>query len=193
MKYELSGTSFKKGIIFLSGRGKKYTTWNVTENGKYIGLEEMFRKRCNTCLVEFDPEDDIYYNKHFETENIADIPKLLDERTVLDPLIAILDPNVKWFVVTHSYGSYFASLLPKSLIHGMVLIDPVSTNLLMFKFTIPIVVHLNILPNNTDRICDWTTVTNYHNKSAIIVHYDIGHMIHWSQPGKIQHSIENIL
>lgn len=188
MKYEIFNKGFKKGIIFLSGRGKKYTTWNVTENGKKIGLEEVFRKRCNTCLVEFDTEDEIYYNKYID----GSID--LDESSIVNPLIEVLDRNVKWFVMAHSYGSYFASLLPKSLIHGIILIDPVSVNLSAFeRFTVPIIVHVNIIPNDTTRICDWTSITNYNNKSAVLVYYEIGHMIHWKQPGKIQNSLENIL
>lgn len=190
MKYEVFNKGFKKGIIFLSGRGKKYDTWNVTENGKIIGLEENYRKRCNTCLVEFDVEDEIYYDKYID--NVLE--PVDQEASILNRLIEVLDNKVKWFVVAHSYGSYFASLLPKVLIHAFILIDPVSVNFLTFKnFTVPIIVHLDIGSDDTKRISNWTSVTNYNNKSAVIVYYQIGHMIHWKQPGKIQNTLDNIL
>ena len=59
-------------------------------------------------------------------------------------------------------GSYFASLLPSSLIHGIVLINPVSANLSAFKkFKIPIIVHLDVQTNETERIEVWSAVTGY--------------------------------
>ena len=191
MKYEIvNDGGFKKGIIFLSGRGKDLNNWNITETGKYIGLEEFFRKRCATCRVSFDAADEVICNKY--NNNGCIIEQLIGDETLL-PLLSILDRKIKWYIVAHSAGSYFTTLFPAEIVQGILLVDPSFFNMTAFiNFKVPLVVHLNIHPNDTQRITDWMPFTKHHNKSTIIVH-TCGHMIHWEQPGKIQASIEQLL
>lgn len=117
MKFEFSSSDqgFRKGILFLSGRGKLVESWNQTSTGKIVDLEADFRKRVQTCSVEFDEND------------LEGYQGVLQEDRTLAPLIERLNPKVKWLVVAHSMGVYFASLLPENLLSGMILIDPVRT------------------------------------------------------------------
>lgn len=127
MKFEFYGTDkgFRKGILFLAGRGKPLSSFNITSTRKEISIEESFRKRCQTCLVEFDEED------------LGGYRGTLENAITMEPLIEKMDPKVKWIVAASSMGAYFASLLPEEIILGMVLIDPVTRlfrNTLEFLF-----------------------------------------------------------
>ncbi len=175
MRFEFHSADrgFRKGLLFLSGRGKSIQSWNVTSTGKVIDLEKGFRERAQTCLVEFD-ESDLTAFWRLKNDGVR------EEDQTLSPLIAELDPKVQWLVVGSSLGGYFASLLPQTLLSGLILIDSV-TALVRTDFRVPVRVHLAI---DNERIPDfpfWERVTAYHSRSAVIVH--------WDHPGKIRESL----
>lgn len=182
MKFEFQAADqgFRKGILFLAGRGKPLSSFNITSTGKKINLEEVFRKRCVTCSVEFDEEDLLGYQGAIESD------------TTMEPLLKQFDPKVKWVVVASSMGAYFASLLPEKIISGMILIDPV-TRLIRKDSKIPVHVHLKLTPNHQPDFEFFSKITSYHSHSNIIVHWNASHMIHWDHPGKIIVSIEQFL
>jgi len=167
---------FKKGIVFLSGRGKPLDNFNITSTGKVIDLEKMFRGRVETCLVEFDEKDYEIYSKEVEYRFPDDL----------------LNPRVKWRVVAHSMGAWFAFKLPQELITGMILIDPVS-KLTDQQLKIPIRIHLAMTESGRNDIEFFSRLTAYHSDSAVIIHWGSSHMIHWDQPGKIASSIKFLI
>lgn len=186
MKFEFSSADqgFKKGVLFLSGRGKSIQSWNQTSTGKTINLESDLRKRVQTCSVEFD-ETDLEGYLQAKVGN----PQ---EDTTLTPLIQRLDPKVKWLVVAHSMGAYFASLLPEKLLSGIILIDPVRT-LVRTDFKTPVRVHLKVDPESSLDFELFSKLTAYHSHSALIVHWGSSHMIHWDHSDKIRVSIDELL
>lgn len=183
MKFELHPGNFRRGVLFLSGRGKSLDNFNQTSTGKRIGLEENLRKRAQTCLVEFDQKDEAIYLSFKENGTLHEPPLTL--------LIEALDPKVKWVVVASSMGAYFASFLPEHLILGYVLIDPVHCP--PFHPRLPIQLHLALTPDRKINYEGYDRLTSYHSKSAIIVHWNRSHLIHWDEPAKITVSITLLL
>ena len=181
-KFHSRERGFRKGLLFLSGRGKSYSSWNETSTGKVIDLEVGFRERVQTCLVEFEGGDLEGYEK-LKTGNS------IENDSTMDELVSNLDPKVKWVVMASSMGAYFASLLPESLLSGVILIDPVTT-LSRADFKVPVRVHLKLDQETEPNFEFWDRITAYHSRSAVIVHWGASHLIHWGQPGKIRASIE---
>lgn len=181
MKYELHSQEqgFRKGLLFLSGRNKTIQSWNVTSTGKRIDLEMAFRKRVQTALVEFDEVDLSGYHQG-------------GPDYTLEPLLSQLDPRVEWLVVASSLGAYFASLLPERLLLGMILIDP-PARLARIDFKLPIRVHLKANTESMPDFAFWNRITSYNARSAVVVHWEASHLIHWDRPGKLRASIEELL
>ena len=176
IEFHSSEKGFRKGLLFLSGRGKMIESWNVTSTGKKIDLELGFRERAQTALVEFDEKDyELYLTG-------GDAPDLIEQ----------LDPKVKWVVVASSMGGYFASLLPEKLLLGILIIDS-PPRLSRTDFKVPVRVHLKVTAEVKPDFDFWDQVTSYNAKSEVVVHWDASHLIHWDQPGKIRTSIEELL
>jgi hypothetical protein len=176
MKFELHSTDrgFRKGIIFLAGRGKTMESFNTTSTNKTINLELDFRTQVQTCLVEFD-EDDV---------NLDSNP--------MAPLITALDLSIKWIIVASSIGAYFAEFIPLKLISGVVLIDPGETSM-RTDYQCPVHIHVAISDPVSSNFALYAKMTAYNARSAVIVHYEASHLIHWSAPGKIRESIKWLL
>ena len=171
MKYEIHADDqgFRKGILFLSGKGKSLNNFNITSTGKNISLETQFRKRVQTCLVEFDETD------------------LENRELVMKKLTELIDPKLKWYVVAHSLGCSFAIELES--ITAMILVDP-SKLTLGKEIRIPVHVHVRLSRESFDVL---DRITGYNANSAIILHCKASHMIHWDEPGKIASSINSLL
>jgi len=104
----------KNTVIFFNGFRKQCTTWNITETGKPINIEERIRKNNNTILIDFQEEDykqsipDM--SEHIYTMIINSYPDLLRNVTI----------------VGHSYGCFYALYLAeKYRILKILLIEPV--------------------------------------------------------------------
>ena len=113
MKFETHLSQFGCHIIFLHGLMKTGTSWNVSEFGLNLGIEEFFRKISSTTLVSFELSD--YNSKSTEISN-----------QIYSYLIETDQKMKRLIIVGHSVGGLYAmklaELYPK-LVNGLILID----------------------------------------------------------------------
>lgn len=190
-------------VIFINGYNKNSTTWNITEHGKNIGVETQVSKKVNTILLSLDPSD-----------YIDTIPNLCTKihNLVRDYI------RKKVVLVTHSYGCFIAyglnNLFPKIYNH-MTLIDPTMKDNNYYEYllsksndtihkskldnwdSIPSSVNINTIlrihinvGESIEKIKYYDKMTNKNCASKLIVHYNVGHMIHYKRSG---HIISDIL
>lgn len=208
----------KNTVIFFNGFRKQYTTWNITETGKQINIEERIRKNHNTILIDFQEEDykqsipDM--SEHIHTMLINSHPDLLRNVTI----------------VGHSYGCFYALYLAeKYRILKILLIEPVikSPSYLEYiinrsvvskmplefntvevcainnydmlptgeniKSRVIVRIHVNCDNEEIKHLKEYSLLTNKNTKSRLVVHYKKSHMIHYTQADVILNSITELL
>lgn len=103
----------KKNVLFIQGFLKSYSTWNTTESGKNIGIENSIQAFATTIMIDFDRVDYLLPNH--------DLCQIIQSKLEEIGLYSNLT------IVCHSYGSFIAiglaELNPK-IINGIVFIDP---------------------------------------------------------------------
>lgn len=106
--------SHKSVVIFIHGFQKDPSTWNITEHGKAVGIEETVRKVSATVLVHL--KDDDY---------VRPVPEVSAE--LFDDILSKIPKIGKIIIVAHSFGAFYAlsmaNLYPKQ-IHALLLLDP---------------------------------------------------------------------
>ena len=211
MKIIINFNNFKNTVIFIHGFNKDASSWNCTSNGKDINIESNLAKTRNTVMVELD--DTSYSKSITEISNmiISNIDIINDK--ILKTAIV---------VVGHSFGGFYAmklSAIYHNLFNKILLIDPcvktesyceylkttenrfsdlsdfpgsLTDHTNIHNKTI-VVIHFNYVEDNIDKILFYSKLTNKNTKSKLILHNDVGHMIHWLIPGTIIQSINELI
>lgn len=201
--------NYKKSVLFIHGYNKKGEQWNITEFGKEIGIESHIRKTHNTILVTLDDKDylscisdvslEIYENiKHlnntkficvthsygaiFATDMAIKYPNLFYS-------IIMLDPTIK----SDDLLKYYKSLEYNEKNQFKIDNFEKLPNYLEIPRNIIIKIHLNI-DNNTDisTIIKYDASTKLNMKSRLMIHANIGHMIHYKIPHVVIDTIKSI-
>lgn len=193
MKLVFSDTSYKTSIIFFHGFRRSYDDFNPVQ-----------KSLSNFNFIEVSLNDEDY---------IKPIPKLCEE------LMRSLPQNQKTVIIAHSQGCFYAIELAKiypECFCKLLLIDPTSKDHEYFKllqnsiedpvqkqklenwdeipsgldlsFKVIVYIHLNI-KDTVDKIVYFDQITNKNIKSRLIVHYNVGHMIHQKLTAVIAQSI----
>mgnify|MGYP001243237282 CR=1 FL=1 len=107
--------SHKYIVIFIHGFNKNSSSWNKTDSGKIINIEETIKKKATTVLI--DLFEDIY------SEPIPEIANKL-----YNNIKSSIPKMGKIIIVAHSYGAFYALSLAQSNhehIYGILLLDPI--------------------------------------------------------------------
>ena len=218
MKLIINNLFNKTTVVFIPGLRKKYTDFDITDNGKIINVAATMAKTCNTIIIALDDDD---YKK-----SVPDVAKEMYNKIVSNDIT-----KTKMIIVTHSYGFFYAVQLAEidgSMFNKLLLIDPPaktdrllsrlkndamftvenSTEYIMvknfdllptgqnLKSKIIARVHLNIntsLPKEMmEKIAYFNRLANKNVKSRLIVHSDVSHMIHYQIPDVIVDSIKDL-
>lgn len=107
-------TQIRKGLIlFLHGFLKDTSTWNVTESGKSILIQEQLSKKYATGLVQFEEHDYLKPVTMVSEELYIELSKL--------------NIKCKITIVAHSLAAFYAICLVRDhqdIIKAVILIDP---------------------------------------------------------------------
>lgn len=199
-------------IVFICGFMKGVETWNVTEKGKKICIEEHFSGKYKTMMVSMQERE--YLNNSFD----AVCTELLGNLN--------LSGYKNICVVAHSYGAFYAvriaGVYPKC---KLLLLDPTlkgdvfkrylilkkdamsvhklsiydqlpSLTALTQKTVVYIHYCINDKGTSSDILGDIITSAKSCNKnvnSNAFVHYDWSHMIHYQHPQRVIGDIEKLL
>lgn len=189
-----------KTVVFIHGFRKEATSWNITSTGKLIQIQENIAKNSNTVLIQMTEEDYMLSVTHV----VERIKKLLDSRNDI-------------ILVTHSIGSLYAVKLAElypDIFKKLLLIDPtiktpkyhaylMNENRLVHYDDLPeglnlpakviVRIHFDYNLESTYNIPYYNKMTNKNVKSRLILHNNIGHMIHWKIPHVIIDSINEMI
>jgi hypothetical protein len=193
----------KYGVVFIHGLNKTPETWNRTEFGKEIDVEQTIRNKADTILV-----------------SVPDYT--ISPKEVMGPIVEQIRANPKkWIIVCHSLGVIHGNELLKHNLHivGMVIIDPTPLNteyldlirdrgwndivdyctheLVTPAPSIELSIHLNYdeeLPDAFARhIGYYRRFVGANDRSKIVIHPGKGHMIHYTDAPKIIRAITDML
>lgn len=106
--------SIKSVVVFIHGFRKDSSTWNRTDSGKVIGIEESVRKVASTVLVDLKNDD---YVRPIHEVSVV----------VFDEILSKVSKISKIIIVAHSYGAFYAISIAKlypQRIHALLLLDP---------------------------------------------------------------------
>jgi hypothetical protein len=191
------------GVVFIHGYGKSSDTWNISEYGKVIGIENSIRVVMDTITITVD---DYTSSPALITSSI--IHKMENSQN-------------KWIIVCHSLGVIhgFELLKHSRNIAGICLIDPTpldeiyinvcrdrgwndiadycSNNKVSIHPSIRVSIHFdyneNIPENLARQVKYYKPLIGPNDKSKIIIHPGKGHMIHYTDAPKIIASIMSIV
>lgn len=212
MRIIFNYNKFKTTLLFIHGFGKDISSWNTTQSGKSIKFEETLSKTANTILIEFKNED---YEKSM-SDKINEIYSLITD--FLKTQMIIIAHSYGCF-----YALLLAEKYPKVFNKLLLLDPTVKNNDYLLQLEkaakgtaedsiecakldrfpslpsgeglpsqIIVRVHLNIT-DDIKKIVSLNSLTNKNVKSRLTVHYDIGHMIHWSIPNTIIDSVKELI
>jgi pimeloyl-ACP methyl ester carboxylesterase len=201
--------NYKKSVLFIHGFNKKGDQWNITEFGKEIGIESHIRKTHNTILLSLDDKDyltpisdvsiEIYENiKHLSNTKFICVTHsygaifatyMAIKYPTLFHSIIMLDPTIK----TNNLLKYFKSLEYNEKTQYKIDNFDKLPNYLEIPKNIIIKIHLNI-DDNTDinKIIKYDALIKLNMKSRLMIHANIGHMIHYKIPHIIIDTIKSI-
>jgi len=196
----------KNTVVFIHGFQKDTYSWNYNSKNKPILIEETLAKSNNTVLIQMNQED--YMMTTTEASN-----KIYEQLT--DYL------NTKITLVTHSLGSFYALKLAElypNTFKKLLLIDPTIKTPEYFEYIssqpldnnklknyhdlptgltlspkIIVRIHFDYNPDIIHKIPYYNKMTNKNTKSRLILHDNIGHMIHWKIPHVIIDSINEMI
>jgi len=106
--------SYKSVVVFIHGFQKDPSTWNRTESGKVINIEETIRNSSATILVHL--KDDDYIRSVYDV-SMELFKEILSKVSKLGKII----------IIAHSYGAFYALSMAKlypQRIHALLLLDP---------------------------------------------------------------------
>lgn len=200
---------FKNTIVFISGFRKDNSSWNYDSKNKPLLIEETLSKVANTVLIEFTDDDyklpvsqvsEQFYERlrEFSSTNIVLVAhsigsfytlKLSKIDSHLFQKILLIDPTIK----TPEYLEYLKSFSEDPVKEKQVanFDDLPDVNNISTKTVVRI--HFDYNDDMTSKIPYFYKLTNKNAKSRLIMHYKIGHMIHWNIPGVIIDSIKEFL
>ena len=213
MKLIANFNKFRNTIVFIHGFRKNAYYWNEDEKGKQLLIERYLSKTANTILIQLEEDD---YKKSV-SEVSAQLCSALKEfastkitliahshgafyglkLAELDPIIfgrlLLIDPSIK----TPEYLEYLKS---KAQGQSEYTIEACKVNNFSDLPTgesltsrIIVRIHLNFTEETASRISYYNKLTNKNVKSRLIVHYKIGHMIHWAISQTIIDSIKELI
>lgn len=191
------------GVVFIHGYGKSSDTWNVSEHGKVIDIENSIRNRMDTITI---------------TINDYTISPVIAMSSVFHRMK--ISSN-KWIIVCHSLGVIHGFELLKYPLNivGICLIDPTpideiyinscrergwndiadycSNHKISILPSIRVSIHLDYnqnIPENLERqVKYYKPLVGPNDKSKFIIHPGKGHMIHYTDTPKIIASIMSIV
>ena len=211
MKVIIQKNKFKKTALFIHGFGKTGDQWNISEYNKEINIELHIRKTHNTILITlhendylrpiFDVSDEIFklikdlintkiicithsYGSFYAMSMSIQHPKLFDK-------IIMLDPTLK----TTKYFEYLKTLDHNDINQYKIdNFDIIYPNHLDIPKNVIMKIHFNINTNTNAnmKLKELDKITKQNTKSRLMVHVDVGHMIHYKIPHIIIDSIKNI-
>lgn len=200
---------FKNTVVFISGFRKDSSSWNYDSKNKPLLIEETLSKVANTVLIEFTDDDyklpvsQVSQKIHerlqeFSSTNIVLVAHSIGsfyalKLTKIDPhlfhKVLLIDPTIK----TPKYLQYL-KFFPGDPVKEQQVInfdDLPDVNNLSTKTIIRI--HFDYNEDMLSDIPYYHKLTNKNAKSRLIMHYEIGHMIHWNTPGVIIDSIKEFI
>lgn len=196
---------YKTTVLFIHGYNKTGSQWNTTEYGKYIGIEEHIRKTRNTILISLknyqrpiiEVSREIYESiKHFKkiicvchSYGALYATSMAITYPTLFTTLIMLDPTIK----TDYYFNYLNTLPATEVNNYKIKHFDTLPNYLDIPKHIILIIHLNLdqSPNEWDKMLKLDQIIKNHVKSRLIVHMNIGHMIHYKIPHVIIDSIKS--
>lgn len=184
----------KSGVILIHGLNKSCDTWNITEFGKSINIEQQLAKKAHTILIQIDD----YNNYH-----ITNILNEMDKYKVKS-----------WIVVCHSLAIVYGLHLLNHGITRVCLIDPTVLDDIYFeelkkrewfnlldlceidiKLSAKVIYHIHLDYDDKfdDKVNFYKKFIKQNDKSKMFVHPDKGHMIHYTDSQKIINSIMDLI
>ena len=183
----------QSAVVFIHGKGKHKSHWNVTEFGKVTNIENTISKSAKTFLLQVDNFD-------------------LHPKEVIEPFISEME-KYKCVIVCHSLAIVYAWEILKCIpVIGLCLIDTTALDIYSKNETVPnyikeivwnipnkLVVHVH-LNYTLDKLTDFDEQVSYYTpfirkneKSNMMIHPYKSHMLHYSDSPKIIESIKLLL
>jgi pimeloyl-ACP methyl ester carboxylesterase len=186
---KFNSNKFRKTIVFIHGFRKDTNSWNYNSKNKAI-------------LIQLEDEDYKLSVSEVSEKIYSFLKDFIDTKMIL---------------VTHSNGSFYKLKLVETypdIFRKLFLIktpeylkylqskNPVERSKVENFEDLPtgenilskviIRIHFNYTEDNISLIPYYNKLTNKNMKSRFILHYDIGHMIHWKIPDVIIASIREL-
>jgi pimeloyl-ACP methyl ester carboxylesterase len=198
----------KTTVVFISGFQKSCTTWNVTERGKEINVEKTISLTYSTLLIEMEDED---YLESVENISLR-VNEILENE---EKIILIVHSYAAFYAIS-------LAKMYKNKYNKIILIDPTVKNddylnylyekeddiftrykienfslypdFNNFPQNVIVYAHLNLdTEDNLNKVFDLDKITKMNVKSKLMVHCNVGHMIHYKIPAVIIESIKDII
>lgn len=207
----------KATVIFIQGFRKSHETWNVTETKTKIMIESTMAKQINTITIQFTDEDYVQST----TKVCEAINNSIDPITIPKTNITIVAHSQGCFYAIR-LAELYPDIYTKLLLLDPVMRDapyleqikgsaltakPDSVEVAKFllyddlpdenclRAKIIVRVHLNVETDNEylmNRLEYFNKLTNRNDKSRIVVHLKVGHMIHYSIPHVVIEAIREL-
>lgn len=209
MKFIPKLGKFKNTIVFIHGFRKDTSSWNYDSKGKALLVEETLSQVSNTILIQLEEEDYLFpvsyvsekiYTSLFDFLNtkITLVThsngsfyalKLAENYPNIFNKLFLIDPTIK----TPEYLEYLKNF-PEDLVECSQVVNfedlPTGIN---FQPKVIVRIHFDYDEDYTSIIPYYNRLTNKNTKSRLILHYGIGHMIHWKIPHVIIDSIKELI
>lgn len=213
MKLLTKFNKFRNTTVFIHGFRKDISSWNKNDRGTDILIEETLSQVSNTVLIQLDDED---YKKNISETSEQIYDQLNQLLTTKITLVAHSQGSFYAICLSELYPNIFGKLLlidptVKRTEYLELLKDAAeglpedSTERYKVKNfdelptgetlspKIIVRIHLNFIEESMSKISYLNKLTNKNAKSRFIIHYNIGHMIHWVIPHVIMDSIKKII
>lgn len=205
MNIEINNGNFKKTVIFFPGYTKTGADFNVPKN---IAIEEHIRKTYNTVLITIEdyriPINDITTQIYDKIVNLLRTKLILLSHSygsfyamdfvitynTLNTSLILIEPCVK----TDNFLFYLKSLPFDEVNQWKINNFEYYPNHLLIPKQCIVKIHLDFDGSDyvKEKIYELDKIIKKHTKSRLMVHANIGHMIHYKIPHVIIDTIKSI-
>lgn len=223
MKFITSFKGYRNTVIFIHGFRKSALTWNTTESNKAINIADIINKTANILLVQLQDEDYMKPVPQISDEILYRLPPELKEVSKSRAMILVGHSlgTVYAIQLATRWPSHFQRLLLlEPVIPGpgylaklkeQAAADPTDTvlaakvanhdslpNGLKLDNNTIVRIHINLgseghADSTTSNLEHLYQMVNHNARSRLVVHYKVGHMIHYAVPHIVIDAIRELL
>lgn len=218
MKFISSFKGFRNTVVFVHGFRKSALTWNTTESDKQINVADVIGKNANIILVQLQDEDYLKPVPQTSDEILYRLPPNIKENSKSRSIILVGHSLGATYVIqlaTKWPGHFQRILLLEPVIPGFGYLEKLKEQaaanpqdpVLAAKVTnhdflpdglkldnnIMVRIHVNLGSEGQPDLEHLYQMVNHNARSRLVVHYNIGHMIHYAVPHVVIDAIRELL